>query len=970
MKTLILSLALCLAAGAQTEVRRAIALPSYKDLKYPPLPPLKVPDPTEITLSNGMKVLLLEDHELPLISGAALIHTGNLFDPPNKKGLAGITGEVLRSGGTKARTGDQLDQDLENVAASIESQIGETNGTLSFSCLKENTDQVLAIFRDLLSSPEFRQDKVDLAKTQSRSEISRRNDDPDGIAQREFSDIVYGRNTPYGWMIEYADIDNIQRQDLIDFYHRYYFPANITMEVIGDFSISDMKAKIEQLFGAWNYTQPAVPAFPKVEEKPAPGMYLASKEDTTQTFFHVGELGGELREKDYPALEVAAEILGGGFSSRLFQNVRTKHGWAYNISANWAANYDHPGTFDISGSTQSAHTVDTLKAIDEELEKIRTTEVADEELQTAKDTVLNGFVFNFDRPSKTINRLMIYQYYGYPKDFIFQYQKAIAAVTKADVLRVAQQHFQPKNLSYVAVGNPKDFGTPLTSLGMKVEPIDLTIPEPKQQAAQADPASQAKGKAALERVQQALGGADKLAATGTGFAVSFGGHILTNAHVVSTCGTVTARIGGVELPTQVVSLDAQNDLALLKVQSTFGTVLSLRDGARVQLGEAVAVFGYPLQGVISTSLNMTTGNISALAGLGDDARSLQFTAPVQPGSSGGPLVDVSGNVVGIVTSKLSALWAAKNIGDVPENVNFALKTSVIRDFLESRGVNYQTKGLGEAIPTTALPNIVSGAVFPLQCIGPTDTESQAAQADPASLTKGKTALERVQQALGGADKLAAVKDLQFHADLEVFTPGASMKVKQTNSFIAPSTVRQDNELPFLKQSVYSDGTSGWIASMQGFGPAPAPVMKQIRGEAFRWIVTLALSDRDADRTENQGADGVLEISSKDGDSVRITVDEKTGLPAKLAYQQSPAEGGAAVEEIYSDWRDVDGLHLPFQWSVMQGGKKFAGVAVQDYKINSGLTAETLGQRPAITPPMVAKPAAPNPSATHPPAPPQ
>jgi len=703
MKTLVLSLILCSAAIAQTEVRRAIVLPSYKDLKYPPLPPLKVPDPTEITLSNGMKVLLLENHELPLISGAALIRTGNLFDPPSKKGLAGLTGEVLRSGGTKARSGDQLDQDLENVAASIESQIGETNGTLSFSCLKENTDQVLAIFRDVLTSPEFRQDKVDLSKTQSRSGISRRNDDPDGIADREFSDIVYGRNTPYGWSIEYADIDNIQRQDLIDFYHRYYFPANITMEVIGDFSTADMKSKLEQLLGSWKYTQPTVPAFPKVEDKAAPGLYLATKDDTTQTFFHVGELGGELRDKDYPALEVAADILGGGFHSRLFQSVRTKHGWAYNISADWGANYDHPGTFSISGSTQSSHTVDTLKAIGEEIEKIRTAEVTDEELQTAKDTVLNGFVFNFDRPSKTINRLMMYQYYGYPKDFIFQYQKAIAAVTKADVLRVAKQYFLPARLSYVAVGNPKDFGTPLASLGMKVQPIDLTIPEPKK---------------------------------------------------------------------------------------------------------------------------------------------------------------------------------------------------------------------------------------------------EAAQANPASLAKGKALLERMQQSLGGADKLAAVKDLQFHAELEVFTPGASMKVKQTNSFIAPSTVRQDNELPFMKQSVYSDGASGWISGMQGIANLSPPVLKQIQGEAFRQIASLALSDRDANRTVNQSSDGVLDISSKDGESVHLTVDEKTGLPAKLAYQQSPAEGGTAVEESFSDWRDVDGLHLPYQWEVMQGGKKFANVTVQDYKINSGLTAETLGQKPA------------------------
>src|SRR3984957_18558060 len=713
MKILALSLMLwagMLCAGvlnAQTEVRRAVVLPSYKDLKYPPLPPLKVPDPTEITLSNGLKVLLLEDHELPLISGAAMIRTGNLFDPPDKRGLAGLTGEVLRSGGTKTRTGDQLDQDLENVAASIESQIGETNGTLSLSRIKENTDQVLALFRDLLTGPEFRQDKVDLSKTQSRSEISRRNDDPSGIAEREFSDIVYGRNNPYGWSIEYADIDNIQRDDLLRFYHRYYFPANITLEIIGDFSTADMKAKLEQVLGSWQYTQPAVPAFPKVEEKASPGVYLASKDDTTQTFFHVGELGGELRDKDYPALEVAGEILGGGFSSRLFQSVRTKHGWAYNISANWAANYDHPGTFQISGSTQSAHTVDTLKAIGDELEKIRTTEVTDDELQTAKDTVLNGFVFNFDRPSKTINRLMIYQYYGYPKDFIFQYQKAIASVTKADILRVAQKYFQAKDLTYVAVGNPKDFGTPLASLGIKVEPIDLTIPEPKP---------------------------------------------------------------------------------------------------------------------------------------------------------------------------------------------------------------------------------------------------QAAQADPASLAKGKALLGKVQQALGGVDKLAGVKDLQFHADVEVFTPGASMKVKQTNSFIVPSTVRQDNELPFLKQSVYTDGTSGWLSGMQGVQNLPPAVLKQIHGEAFRQIASLALSDRDPNRTVNQPSDGVLEISSKDGDSVSITVDEKTGLPAKLAYQQTPAEGGTAVEETFSDWRDVDGLRLPFQWSIMQGGKKFAGVTIQDYKINSGLTAETLGKRPAPAPP--------------------
>ena len=138
-------------AMAQTEVHRGpVNLPSYKDLKFPPLPPLEIPKPLEFTLSNGIKVFLLEDHELPLVSGGVLIRTGNLFDPADKHGVAQLTGEILRSGGTKAKTGDQIDEELENVAASVESQIGEGSGSVSFNCLKENTDQVLAVFKDLL----------------------------------------------------------------------------------------------------------------------------------------------------------------------------------------------------------------------------------------------------------------------------------------------------------------------------------------------------------------------------------------------------------------------------------------------------------------------------------------------------------------------------------------------------------------------------------------------------------------------------------------------------------------------------------------------------------------------------------------------------------------------------------------------------------------------------------------------------
>ena len=491
--------------------QQSTRIPSYKDLKYPALGQVKIPEPVEATLSNGIRVLLLEDHELPLVSGVAMVHTGNLFDPPDKRGLSEVMAEVLRSGGTKAKTGDQLDEELENVAASVESGMDETSASVSFTALKESSDAVLSVFKDVLTDPEFRQDKIDLVLQQLRSSIARRNDDAAGIPDRELASILYGRDTPYGWQIEYEHLARIHRDDLIAFYRRYYFPKNIMLAVYGDFNSAQMKDKLEKVFASWTVEQPPVPAFPPVAAKPAPGVYFAEKDDVTQTFFSIGELGGTLRDPDYAALQVASHILGQGFSSRLVSQIRTKLGYAYSVAAVWSANYNHPGTFRIVGSTKSATTVETIQAVEAEVEKIRTAEVSDQELKDAKDGVLNGFVFNFDSPVKTLNRLLRYQYFGYPSDFLSRYQKAIAAVTKADVLRVAKEHFRPEDLAIVTVGNPKNFGKPLSTIG-KVNTIDLTIPEPKQESAKSDAASQTKGTALLVRAQQAMGGADKLAA--------------------------------------------------------------------------------------------------------------------------------------------------------------------------------------------------------------------------------------------------------------------------------------------------------------------------------------------------------------------------------------------------------------------------------------------------------------------------
>jgi zinc protease len=466
-------------AAAQTAAPASPAIPaSYKDLKYPPLRQIQLPKIEESILPNGMKLYLLENHELPTIRGTALIRTGNLFDPADKVGLATLTGALIRTGGTSNRTADQIDEELENIAATVESQIGESNGSVTFNTLKERTDEVLATFHDVLTSPAFVENRIELERSQLASGIARRNDEPHSVTQREFADAVYGHDNSFGWRMEYATLGKITRDDVVAFYKRYYFPGNVILAVQGDFSAPEMKVKIETLFGGWNATGEPVPAFPKVTNKARAGILVGAKSDVTQTSFAMGHLGGVLSDKDLPALEVMSSILGGGFHSRLFLKVRTQLGYAYDISAGWGVDYDHPGVFDISGSTKSASTVDTLKAIFAEIKRMQTTEVTEEEVQSAKDTVINGFVFSFDTPSKTLGRLLTYRYYGYPDDFIFQYEKAIQQVTRADVLRVAKQYMDPARFVIVTVGNPKDFGTPLSTLGIPVSDLDLSIPKP------------------------------------------------------------------------------------------------------------------------------------------------------------------------------------------------------------------------------------------------------------------------------------------------------------------------------------------------------------------------------------------------------------------------------------------------------------------------------------------------------------
>src|SRR5579863_10397506 len=482
---------------------------NWKQIPIPPLPAFKPQQPKRIELSNGMVIFLQEDHELPLIDGTARIRGGSRDEPAEKVGLVDIFSEVWRTGGTKTQTGDQLDDFLEVRAAKVETGGSSDSSTMSWSCLKGDLDDVFKVFADLLQSPAFRPDKIDLAQKEEADGISRRNDQVGEIAQRESVKLAYGADNPYARVPEYSTVAAVTRQDLLDWHAKYVHPNSIILGVSGDFDSAAMEARLRAAFDSW----PKGPALPKdeIQYAPAkPGYYLVPKDDVNQSSIHMVALGTTRDNPDYYAINVFNEAFGGAFSSRLFNDIRTKRGLAYGVGGGIGTNFGHPGILQISMGTKSQSTIEAIQAVREDIDNLAKEPITEDEIQHAKDGILNAFIFRLDSPDKILGERMTYEYYGYPPDWLDKYQAEIKKVTSADVNRVAAKYLHKDQFAVLVVGNTKDFDKPLSSLG-PVKNIDITIPPPPEAKEDAKPAaSNPEGKALAAKVVAAMGGLPKL----------------------------------------------------------------------------------------------------------------------------------------------------------------------------------------------------------------------------------------------------------------------------------------------------------------------------------------------------------------------------------------------------------------------------------------------------------------------------
>ena len=500
---LLLTLAVLVAAPLLAQVD------DHRDIELPPLQKFEIESPEVYELDNGLTVFLMENHELPLISVTARIRTGSVYEPADQAGLASLMGSVQRTGGAGAASGDEIDDFLEARAASVETSVSSGVGFASMSCLEDDFESVLPIFRDVLRFPRFAEDKLQIAKVQRTSAIARRNDNVLGIASREFRRLVYGLDSPLSRLTEYATLSAISRDDLVAWHDRYYHPNNVYLGVVGDFDSVAMKAALEEAFGDWARGAEFEGFEVPYRQEKAAGLYFIEKRDVTQASVRLGHLGITYDNPDYFPLQVMNEVLAGGFSGRLFKEIRSELGLAYSVGGGVGASFLYPGVTGFSLQTKSETMAVAVEALRGEIDKMIAGPVTADELKLAKDSILNSFVFNYASKGQVLGQQMLFTYYGLPSDFLERYRDRIEQVAVAEVERVARGYLHPEQFTLLVVGNPDDFDRPLSSFG-EVSEIDISIPKPPttQPKLERSAEAAAEGRAIAEKMVAALGGDD------------------------------------------------------------------------------------------------------------------------------------------------------------------------------------------------------------------------------------------------------------------------------------------------------------------------------------------------------------------------------------------------------------------------------------------------------------------------------
>lgn len=408
--------------------------------------------PTKLVTPNGMTVLILEQHFLPIVEVHAMIKAGSAQDPPDKAGTANLVASLLDEG-TTTRSSKQLAEQIDFVGGSLEAKASEDFTTASARVLKKDIDLGFTLLADVLQHPAFQKPEFERIRAQLLGEMASDNDDPGHVAMKAFNQLVF-HGHPYRWPVNGTEetLSKVTLADVQAFYSREYQPSHIILTIVGDVTVEQATALVQAHFGGWKKGTAAA----RNTKDPLPikkkTVQLIEK-DLTQSTIVLGHGGIPRSHPDFYSVTVMNYILGaGGFSSRLMDSIRDKQGLAYGIMSHFDAR-QMPGSFWVNLQTRTDATNQAIAGVLLELKNMRDAPVSDEELAEAKSFLIGNFPLRLDSTAKLAQVLAQVEFYNLGFEYFSQYPKWIDRVTKEDVQRVAKHYLDPQRYALVVVGN-------------------------------------------------------------------------------------------------------------------------------------------------------------------------------------------------------------------------------------------------------------------------------------------------------------------------------------------------------------------------------------------------------------------------------------------------------------------------------------------------------------------------------------
>jgi len=429
-------------------------------LTFPPLI-YDAPNPADyrVELESGAIVYIYPDRERPLIDLSVNVRGGSYLDPKGKEGLASLTGYLMARGGIPSSPADELDEELEFLAARLSSSFGGLSGSVGLNLLSKDADRGFEILRAVLAAPSFQEDKLALRKTQTLQGLKQRNDDSKNIESRERNFLAYGERFWFNRHTTAASLESIRREDLLAFHHEWVHPKNFIVSVSGDFDRNEMLKRLDGVFAAWPHPGKKAPPVSQEQKYGKPGVYIVNK-DVNQGRVSIMLPGIRWDDPDYYAIQVMNDVLGGGgFTSRITNRVRSDEGLAYSARSAFPGGVYYPVVFRAGFQSKSSTVAYATSIVLEEIERITREPVTKEELLTTKKSFIDTFPNNFASAAQVVSAFasdeMIGRYAKQPH-YWANYRDNIESVDIAAVQHVAKQRLKLDQMIILIVGQKEE----------------------------------------------------------------------------------------------------------------------------------------------------------------------------------------------------------------------------------------------------------------------------------------------------------------------------------------------------------------------------------------------------------------------------------------------------------------------------------------------------------------------------------